>query len=535
MTLTQEQIQAQAMAQATLTPEQIAQTANVPVNNYITPTGAVNITPNIQPPSITPSSLTTVNPTPFVTANNTPTYPVNSLQTPDTTLTATPDATVNDLTSQQQREHTLISDVINQHNSLVNRPADQTAANTQYGVDTAQSSITDLTARLTGLKNEALAIPLQLPTGGMTTSGFNLQVNANLRENAIAALNISTLLSASQGQLTNAQALADKAVAQKYDPINAQIAADEANLNLIKNDPLTTLQDQKRADARQAQLDTQKQQTNLAISNASDVQKIAISAATNQTTFKPTAQYQTATQALQAIQAATDPVVATQIATETGLVTPATSQNEVIDVGGNKMLIDKVTGKIVRSYGGGTPVDNTGSIPVVRTVATPDGKTTPVSGYALVAGDDPYTIAQNNGIDMATLQKLNPTITDWTKLPVGAVINLPDTSNAWLNGKTDAQIQAFNSIPDTNKASVQELVTGNALLADLVKSRGLQGTVAINQLISQATAIDPTFSVNTNKIRYAFMQKWQSPESVVGKTKLAINTALGHLAEVKQM
>ena len=95
--------------------------------------------------------------------------------------------------------------------------------------------------------------------------------------------------------------------------------------------------------------------------------------------------------------------------------------------------------------------------------------------------------------------------------------------------------QVFNSLPDIDKSNIKQLVSGDVLIADLVKSRGAQGTKEIERLTKLAQQVDPEFSVNTNKIRYAFLQKWQSSESVVGKTKIAINTALGHLAEVKEM
>lgn len=48
----------------------------------------------------------------------------------------------------------------------------------------------------------------------------------------------------------------------------------------------------------------------------------------------------------------------------------------------------------------------------------------PKLSHTLVAGDDPYLIAQANSIDMATLARLNPQIADWHNLPVGTVINL---------------------------------------------------------------------------------------------------------------
>lgn len=167
----------------------------------------------------------------------------------------------------------------------------------------------------------------------------------------------------------------------------------------------------------------------------------------------------------------------------------------------------------------------------IATVQTSSGNT-PVSQYALVAGDDPYVIAQQNGTDMATLEKLNPTITDWKNLQPGAVINLPNPDAAWLNGKTKAQVDAYNNLPATDKGSIKQLVTGDALLTDIVKSRGATTQGQINKIIAEATAIDPGFSINQNKQRYAYKTQFNNPNGADQTQINAINTGLGHLAEL---
>lgn len=172
-------------------------------------------------------------------------------------------------------------------------------------------------------------------------------------------------------------------------------------------------------------------------------------------------------------------------------------------------------------YGGGP----------VSIATNADGTASPVSLYSLKAGDDPYLVAQSFGTDMETLKKLNPEIKDWTTLQPGQNINLPDTSNTWLAGKTPAQIQAYNAVPDADKGAIKQLVTGDALLTDIVKSRGKDTQAQINRLISLATSIDPNFSINENKQRYQYKTQFNNPN---GKEQLqinAINTGLGHLAE----
>jgi hypothetical protein len=146
------------------------------------------------------------------------------------------------------------------------------------------------------------------------------QENSRLRTNAIAALGVSTLLEASRGNLAAAQDLADRAVQQKYGPIKEQIAAATANLELILNDPKTSLQDKNRA---QAQLDIQNQKAydlGIAEENTKQVYSIANSAASNAQNFTPTPQYPSVSLALSAIQKATTPQEAMQIAESTGLL-----------------------------------------------------------------------------------------------------------------------------------------------------------------------------------------------------------------------
>lgn len=115
----------------------------------------------------------------------------------------------------------------------------------------------------------------------------------------------------------------------------------------------------------------------------------------------------------------------------------------------------------------------------------------------------------------------------------GNGIAFPQDYSSLISSRTPEQVKNFNAIPDADKASVAQLISGDALLSDLVKSRGAQGTKDINRYISEATAVDPNFSVNTNKVRYAFLKQWNDPNGKASVTKNSINTALGHLADFK--
>ncbi len=105
--------------------------------------------------------------------------------------------------------------------------------------------------------------------------------------------------------------------------------------------------------------------------------------------------------------------------------------------------------------------------------------------------------------------------------------------SGFLQSRTPQQIIAFNALPTSDKGVVAQLVNGDALLTDIVKSRGASGTKDIQKYIDEATSIDPTFSVNNNKVRYTFMQGWNNPNGKSSTTRNALNTALGHLADFK--
>lgn len=99
----------------------------------------------------------------------------------------------------------------------------------------------------------------------------------------------------------------------------------------------------------------------------------------------------------------------------------ALSANEITEVGGRKAIVNKLTGT-VKYLDGGTGV----------TTRTVNGQ--PVDGYTLIAGDDPYFIAQQYGTDMNNLKALNPNISNWNNIQPGAVINVPSKDA----GRTEA-------------------------------------------------------------------------------------------------
>lgn len=195
-------------------------------------------------PKITSESLKPAQSIDFQTAEETPIFPVGGLNPPL------------QLTETEQKAQTGIEDLQTLTEQLVGESAFR--AEQEEGLVSLTATQTDLSSRLKALQNEALAIPLQLQqeaTGrGITAGGLRPLQTARLRENAIKALEINSLLEASRGNITTAQDMADRAVAQKFDPIKEEIAAKTANLNLILQSPEFSLEQKNRA---QKQFDIQ--------------------------------------------------------------------------------------------------------------------------------------------------------------------------------------------------------------------------------------------------------------------------------------
>jgi len=164
-----------------------------------------------------------------------------------------------DVLPQEQQQSDTIKQTTDLMNLITGEATDQAANEKAQGLPDLQKTQTDLQTRLKTLQNEALAIPLQLQqdaTGrGITKGGLAPIETAALRNNAIQALSVSSLLEASRGNITTAQSLADRATAQKYDPIKAQINANLKNLELLSKDPTLTIAQTNRLNAQKAQQD----------------------------------------------------------------------------------------------------------------------------------------------------------------------------------------------------------------------------------------------------------------------------------------
>ena len=129
------------------------------------------------------------------------------------------------------------------------RPTEQFQQEALQGVPEKQTALRDLETQITALKNEAAAVPIQAAGVNVTASMLGAKQAEQQRQIAVRALTLNSLFETLRGNLLTAQAMADRAVEQKYAPLEAELKANIANYDLILKSPDATLSQQRRAEA----------------------------------------------------------------------------------------------------------------------------------------------------------------------------------------------------------------------------------------------------------------------------------------------
>jgi len=168
----------------------------------------------------------------------------------------------------------------------------------QVNLDSLNARFNDLTASLKGLSNKSLAIPLEIQNKavgqGQTDAGVAPLQSADLRNNAIQALTLSSEADAVASNITNSEARlqrakdkAQQAVDLKYKPIEDQISQLQAQLDLNSKYILDPTE-KKRQEASQITLDERKRLLDEQKTNDSQISQMfvnAVSASAPQTTI----------------------------------------------------------------------------------------------------------------------------------------------------------------------------------------------------------------------------------------------------------
>jgi hypothetical protein len=222
---------------------------------------------------------------------------------------------------------------------LAGQTAFQTAQETANDIVGKKATVTDLTTQLNNLKAAGDQIPLQFQNEaqgrGETVGGLGSLQSSSVRNNTIQQLGVSAMLNAANGNLASAQDQVTAAVKAKFDPIQAQLDAQKAQLEAIT--PLLDEEEKKQAAVQSAQL--QERQT--AITQQQDDQK------TIYQTMLAAAQNGADSVTLRNIQNATTPDAAIAAA-GSSLVKPNT---QVVNANGRVLLVDQTTGKTIADLG----------------------------------------------------------------------------------------------------------------------------------------------------------------------------------------
>lgn len=254
-------------------------------------------------------------------------------------------------TPQEQKQHTLADYIQTLNTDVAGKAQYQNEQNAAQGVQEKLRLVNDFSSQLKIVQLEAANIQQQTQTGeGVTTAIDQRQKAEALRLNNVKSLGIYAQLQMAQGNLSSAQDAANAAVAAKFDPIEAALAAAKANLETIRNDPLTSLQDKNRALVGQQQVAAQQAAVASQKEAASKIWDIYSGAAESGLTNAST---------LSSIYNAKTPEEALLLAAKAGVfLKPAPggeSAPTVKSINGVDMQWNKMTGQW-ESIGGGVPI-----------------------------------------------------------------------------------------------------------------------------------------------------------------------------------
>ena len=167
--------------------------------------------------------------------------------------------------------------------SLAGRGAFRRQKETELGATEAQQSLDDLSARLRDLERREKAIPIQIQKEfegrGVTEGGVAPIQAGKLRENAIEALTVSSLIDAASNRFTSAQRKVARAVEEKYGPLLEEQEIKLANLELILKSPAYDRATKERAEKQKLIEETRKTQLEAKKKEQEEIWKTATDAA----------------------------------------------------------------------------------------------------------------------------------------------------------------------------------------------------------------------------------------------------------------
>ena len=344
------------------------------------------------------------------------------------------------LTTQKSGLDKSIQDImgLNEEIGNVENTVDRTAQ------DTAQKDADKYTSEI---EAEQLAVRRKVENlqrnnpQGMLTGAVNDEINRFERESLSKQADLAILQNSALRNYSTAKEIADREVQNKLEPL--KIKLENYKFFYQENKEIFNKQEERLYSEKIKEQERALQKQETLEKSIADI-KIEAAKSGNSSIISALSQIDT-----------TDPKAFDQ-ALKIAAPVFASAANELTEVNGRKAIVNKNTG-VVKYLDGGTGV----------TQRTVNGQ--PVEGKTLVAGDDPYFIAQEYGISVDQLKALNPNIQNWNNIQVGATLNVP----ARNSGKTQALETILGSAKFTKdqKASITQAITNGQDAFTVIKNQ----------------------------------------------------------------
>ncbi len=156
------------------------------------------------------------------------------------------------LTPEERKQQDITDRLSKAYQERIGKTSFEAQQRQAQGVSDLERTQIEKSKKLKLLQAEAENIKTRPAGVGVTAGMLGAQQKEELRLNTIETLRVSAELDAANSEMSIAELKVKRAIAEKYGYLEERIAADEANLNLIKNSPTATQQEKKRADEQLA-------------------------------------------------------------------------------------------------------------------------------------------------------------------------------------------------------------------------------------------------------------------------------------------
>lgn len=187
-------------------------------------------------------------------------------------------------TQAEQQSNAVVNRIKELYTKVTGKQEDATKAQEAAGVPVLKKQISDINAQIAQLTNDQQAQDVQALSnaarlGGVSAASLGADKAERDRQIAVKQLSLSSVRSALEGNLALAQDQADRAVNDKYAPMEAELKGLKDFLDINKD--VLARDDAKRAKVLEAQLADRKEKLDVQKENDKTLQGLALQAAQN--------------------------------------------------------------------------------------------------------------------------------------------------------------------------------------------------------------------------------------------------------------